>query len=991
MKAVVTDSEGHQQEYTADPLQVPYYIELQNGSFESPEADHWNNQLPNGKPDLIWQTTGEGTGDHENADIEIVRSTDQTFRDGNVWKTYQQKVEEIYSPSAAEDGVQFAELNCEAYGALYQDVMTIPGADLYWYLSHCARQGNDEMALVIMAADKAEELTSALEGATTSQQIQNILGQYDNDAYIEYFTDGTKNWENYSGTYTVPEGQYLTRFFFVAVSTGSGNNTVGNLLDDVGFTSTPRAPEEDQGQLTVTKVVDGYFPDNNYSVDITVTDGESNIVGSHRLSNFTIQSDGTYAASYTFTFDNMTAHDTTQYTVSESVVGSPTDYTETSTVSVGENDAESGTSVKATVTAGETQTVTFTNSYEVNVTIDPVEPDIRKYVNDNQNGIYDLSLDVTGTTVKETKKINVLYILDESYSMMWDMDGDFPNDGNNKSGDEQTDSEGNPYNYSYERYQAALSAIEQLNSTLSNNSGLDVQTALVEFAKTTRGTTNWTTINGLKLPSAEYKSFETGTNYGAALNSAANLLQSLPNDRSDAETIVIFVTDGTPNRDTLAGNGSTCTAEEGIDFAKGCIDDLDVDSFYAIGVSDDIGLGYLQDLIGSVKEGVDASAFQSNQTSSLVTYFAQIAAEITGSVTKDAIIVDELSEYAELVNVGASPVITITNAAGNPVEVTSNGDGSKTENGVYTETFSFSDLTRYGDDNATSQTLTYKYYPAGQYSYSDGTTNTYPVITLEFPDEYELTQNWTYTITVQIKPTQAAIDYTPTEGASNYPHTGDPDTDADGNNTSSNKPGFNTNTEANLIYENGSEETEEKTYPHPVIQVTVTDLTFQKVDSGKTTPLSGATFVLYKIDDTTNDVLYYTSNGGTITWQENINNAFKFITANEDECRFTVENLVIGQTYYLRETVAPTGYQLPEHDIKITWTGNSASVQWDTTGGTPIEIRDGIYLVPNSTGAVLPSTGGPGTTYVTIGGLLLMAAAVGGGYGLRRRRRREGR
>lgn len=293
------------------------------------------------------------------------------------------------------------------YGALYQDVMTIPGADLYWYLSHCARQGNDEMALVIMAADKAEELTSALEGATTSQQIQNILEQYDNEAYIEYFRDGTRNWENYSGDYTVPEGQYLTRFFFVAVSTGSGNNTVGNLLDDVGFTSTPRAPEADQGQLTVTKVVDGYFPDNNYSVDITVTDGESDIVGSHRLSNFTIQSDGTYAASYTFTFDNMTAHDTTQYTVSESVVGSPTDYTETSTVSVGGSDAESGTSVEATVTAGETQTVTFTNSYEVNVTVDPVEPDIRKYVNDNENGTYDLSLDATGTTVKETKKINL--------------------------------------------------------------------------------------------------------------------------------------------------------------------------------------------------------------------------------------------------------------------------------------------------------------------------------------------------------------------------------------------------------------------------------------------------------------------------------------------------------------------------------------------------------------------------------------------------------
>ena len=58
------------------------------------------------------------------------------------------------------------------------------------------------------------------------------------------------------------------------------------------------------------------------------------------------------------------------------------------------------------------------------------------------------------------------------------------------------------------------------------------------------------------------------------------------------------------------------------------------------------------------------------------------------------------------------------------------------------------------------------------------------------------------------------------------------------------------------------------------------------------------------------------------------------------------------------------------------------------------ELKVEDIVLKNFTGApgyVLPETGGPGTTILTIGGLLLMAGAVGGGYGLRRRRGKEGR
>lgn len=378
--ATVTDSNGHEQTYTADPLQVPYYIELQNGSFESPVIDHWNNQLPNGEPGLIWQTTGEGTGDHANADIELVRSTNETFWDDYQRKTFQEKVEETYSPSSAAEGDQFAELNCEAYGALYQDVLTVPGANLNWYLSHCARQGDDTMALVIMPTDMAEDLTNRLEeiangGGTNdskARQIQSAINEYQNrdGVYIQYITDDTGDWEQYSGHYTVGDGQYLTRFFFVAVSTGSGNATVGNLLDRVGFGNNVPEPTSTQGYLTVTKIVNGYRPDANYFVKINVSGTDEyghEWTQEHTLSgdSFQLVDDDSYQSSYLFNIDGMQENSNATFTVTETVSDVPTGYTETNTYTIGsDGSAISGkTANNVTVTAGQTQTLTFTNTY----------------------------------------------------------------------------------------------------------------------------------------------------------------------------------------------------------------------------------------------------------------------------------------------------------------------------------------------------------------------------------------------------------------------------------------------------------------------------------------------------------------------------------------------------------------------------------------------------------------------------------------------------
>ena len=84
---------------------------------------------------------------------------------------------------AAEDvDKQFAELNCQAAGALYQDVLTIEGRPLNYYLEHRARGGvknvpsttpeYDTMYLVIMPTQIAVE-----EPLTTQEQLQTYLSE----------------------------------------------------------------------------------------------------------------------------------------------------------------------------------------------------------------------------------------------------------------------------------------------------------------------------------------------------------------------------------------------------------------------------------------------------------------------------------------------------------------------------------------------------------------------------------------------------------------------------------------------------------------------------------------------------------------------------------------------------------------------------------------------------------------------------------------------
>ncbi len=70
--------------------------------------------------------------------------------------------------------------------------------------------------------------------------MQVLIGSsYSTLEPIRTISDGTSAWGRYSGAYVVPAGQTTTELAFRAISTATGDLTVGNFMDDVSFGSGP--------------------------------------------------------------------------------------------------------------------------------------------------------------------------------------------------------------------------------------------------------------------------------------------------------------------------------------------------------------------------------------------------------------------------------------------------------------------------------------------------------------------------------------------------------------------------------------------------------------------------------------------------------------------------------------------------------------------------------------------------------------------------------
>lgn len=225
---------------------VNYSTQIMNNSFENPTVTNENGyqSYPNNYAGLYWKTTAPGSGTARSMDVELMVNGNTSYLAGQ-------------AQMVVADGNQAAELNAEAVGTLYQDLLTTPGSTLTWSVSHAARTSetsNNTMYIIVAATKVAQDITTApnvkalLDSIPEDDRdyinnLELVSGgfQHEYNGVIFYIWKHTATrdasaqdqWHQLSGSVRIPEGQYLTRFFFASDPYATTDATKGNLIDGV--------------------------------------------------------------------------------------------------------------------------------------------------------------------------------------------------------------------------------------------------------------------------------------------------------------------------------------------------------------------------------------------------------------------------------------------------------------------------------------------------------------------------------------------------------------------------------------------------------------------------------------------------------------------------------------------------------------------------------------------------------------------------------------
>ncbi|WP_303925757.1 fibro-slime domain-containing protein [Subdoligranulum variabile] len=499
---------------------------------------------------------------------------------------------------------------------------------------------------------------------------------------------------------------------------------------------------------------------------------------------------------------------------------------------------------------------------------------------------YDLTLSVTGDTgsIDDQLKMDVLFILDDSNSMTNNEDVPVFDDNGNEI-DRIT------------RREAANNAIRTLVTELEGNGALDVQYGLIRFSGyMDKGTYNdaasalsnqkneiywtgnasdligsqnyWGDWSGGVLPT-ENGTEGGGTNYEAGFVKAKDALNS-EQKRDDAETVVIFISDGMPgyyyaqkggerydgysyNEGRTIGLGSPNHYDsdgEAIKRAITACQSLDMDYFYTVGVADATSLGALNDLVAkgapSHVDGSTKDAYMATDMDNLQQAFEDIQNNITSFACSNVVMHDTLSSnVAALVPDSIQFRVFIEERNSQSATGYSEISGM-TQNVGNNEAATFNTLDDE-DGNATFQIT-----PSLA---ADGKT-----ITVTFSNNYQLEPGYRYSVEIVITPSDSAKENAPTD-PDNYP-----DNAEAGTGTYALQKGFysNNNDEAYVEYViesdqiGGSDIEDVKYFPEPVIRVpapTTGDLTITKAVEWKNSSEmtdTGSTLFHFTITTTTN-------------------------------------------------------------------------------------------------------------------------------------------
>ena len=802
---------------TSSVYNVTGYYEVQNGSFETPSVtelhsgtNNWQFSNENYKKlKGAWQTTGTANAseysDSEGADIEIVTTESDNTLDGYSW----------HGDEIAADGNQFAELNCETAGALYQDVLTTPGEVLNYQVAHRARGTNgddtsaeekDTMYVVAMSSEMAQNIT-------TQAQVLEVVNNKENypGAMVATYTDGDRSWTTHQGTYTVASNQYSTRFFFVAGNTASNNLTVGNFIDNVRFTRDRLTPAAGTANITVTKTITGLSAADADTLanKLSFKVGDVSTL-SYNDMTWTYEN-GVYRGS---TIVNIPQDKCGDINIEETGTLDVSGYTRNTSIFVDSTVAGSGiTSTNMNIAVGNSKSVEFKNNYSQNGgSGETVESKMlhEKYIKRNTNGTYDITLNASGTIGSDVKKafVDIVLVVDTSGSM---------------KGDNLTSTK-NAIN-------ALVDAFDAKKETV------DTKYKLVTFSSSAKTKTDdW--VNGTNLKKEAGKlSADGGTNYDQGLTKAATAINS--SSRENAKKIVIFLTDGKPTYygTDKSGYGDE-TSKKTLEAAVASAGKISCERFYAVGIGlpssitiythdeyprwlhgyytcpdggtysngYDIyeqisGLDILNRLSGTVTASTKR-AINYSKPSNLTGEFTSIAGDILTLACSEVTITDTLSQYVDTtantkikVNIAQKNANNYTDVPGNGREFTLT-DGSLTGGEVYEGSDKIATVS-YDKDSKTA--------------------------TLKFENDYTFKKDYYYYLSItNVVPNQTAFDKYQNDG---YTNQGDDYTDASlngysavGNGTSSKQAGFYSNSQATISYKWKDSNVTEN-YRKPVVQV----------------------------------------------------------------------------------------------------------------------------------------------------------------------------
>ena len=417
-----------------------------------------------------------------------------------------------------------------------------------------------------------------------------------------------------------------------------------------------------------------------------------------------------------------------------------------------------------------------------------------KYIAKNEDGTYNLTLNVSGAVGSESyaNKLDVLFVMDTSNSM--------------KRGMNSSDDQDNYTTNSSSRFYNQQKAVEDAVAKLKNKKNVDAQFAVVAFDTQAGIKTDWTK-GSITYPTrvgnySGYNKKAGGTNYEAGLIKAKELLDS---GRTDATKIVVFLLDGDPtfyykknsqgNITGIGGGDGNSYSDTAMANAQTQLSKMSMNYFYTVGVGPEDSYNHLSSLISNAPSGTVIGSYNGTDSSNLKNAFDSIIRDATDLLCTEVTVTDTLTDEVELADQKLQVVVKdetgkvinkLKNASGNEVDVS---------------------------DIITTQTQ----------KDSDGKTQ----IIMRFKSDYKLESGYTYYVTAKIQPTTKA--YLKYQNES-YTDTGDKNTDEyldtdkkpgkdtrnDG--TSSEQKGFYSNVSANVTYKYNNK-TYEKPYAKPVIQV----------------------------------------------------------------------------------------------------------------------------------------------------------------------------